>query len=97
VIAITKQNTGGERPPVMPRLPFDGLVLGRNARASKHDQDGADENDRRAHRQHIQSQGQVHLSASLKWNFLNASRDAGSPEAPNVLHCQTVAGAGEIS
>ena len=45
--------------------PFNGaVVLGENPRASEHDQYRADESDRGADSQHVQSQGQVHLQAS---------------------------------
>jgi hypothetical protein len=40
------------------------VVLGENPKASEHDEDCADESNRHADREHVQSQGQIHLQAS---------------------------------
>jgi hypothetical protein len=49
-------------------VPFDGVVvLGAIPGSKCAEQNSADENDRRADCEHIQSQGQVHLQASLVW------------------------------
>jgi len=66
-IAQKKQDTGGWPSGVLILAFNGGVVLGENPRASEHDQNCADESNRRADRKHIQSQGQVHLQASSIW------------------------------